>query len=426
MIGVVVLACAAGGRLSVTGMSSSTTSTPTDLPSAPPTTPTIPHVLPVGPGDVVWETLDGAETEEIGVDGHPDDVWNDFLFDDDLEIYDVGLSADAIASLMAAPYEWVSASLDFEGIHYEPVGVRCKGENSFLPITQKCSLKFDFDRFAELDFFGLEELTLNNMSNDSSMMHERVAYRMFREAGVPAARASHAQVWFNHVPWGLYAVVETVHINMAERWFDDTTGSMYEVHDVDFFDVYVPLFSHEFGPDDRTAIQGTADVLELLNGDEAIAALEPYMNHSSFLDYWAVTAIVGQYDSYPYGYPGDDTHVYDDPIGGNLVWLPHGVDETFYDEYRSPLVVNGEVAKVCLESAACTEDLISRMWVAQELSEEIDLLAYAEFVKAQIEELVDLDTHKPYDSASVYAEQDEMLKFISKRAVDLEGTIGPP
>ena len=37
-------------------------------------------------------------------------------------------------------------------------------------------------------FFGLKDLTLNNMHSDFSMMHERLAYRVYRELGLVAPR----------------------------------------------------------------------------------------------------------------------------------------------------------------------------------------------------------------------------------------------
>ncbi len=173
------------------------------------------------------------------VPGHPDNWYNETLWDDlILPVFHVQISAEAFASLMMNPYEWVEGSFSYEDVTYEPVGVRCKGENSFLPINQKCSLKIDFNRFADMDFMGLEGLTLNNMSNDTTMMHERLAYRMYRDAGIPASRASHAQVHLNGGTAALYALVEDVDSDMIRQWHDPE-GSMFEVWDVDFTPSYV-------------------------------------------------------------------------------------------------------------------------------------------------------------------------------------------
>ncbi len=374
---------------------------------------------------VSYETIPGWESEEEEFAGGPVEDFNELLFGDVMPEFYIEVSDLAYDALVADPYEWTHASFTYAGVTYENVGLRCKGENSFLPFEQKCSLKVDFNKWEDIEFMGLDELTLNNMSNDTSMMHERLAYQMYREFDVPAARATHALVYLNGEFYGLFAHVETVDIRLARQWFDDDSGTMYEVHDVDFKDYYIDGFSLEFGLDDRTDLIGTAAAIATYDGNDALADLADHMNMDSFVDYWAVCIIVGQYDSYPFGWPGDDTHVYDDPVSGVLVWLPHGVDETFYDPYRDPHVVNGVVAVTCLESPECTEQLHARAWDALDRSEEIGLLEHAQSVKAQVEPYVLMDTNKNYDSNSVYAEQDSMISFIANRRIDLEALIGP-
>ena len=124
--------------------------------------------------------------------------------------------------------------------------------------------------------------------------------------------------------------VENVDRKMAKQWFDDTSeGIMFEVWDVDFYDQYIPYFQLEFGEDDRSSLQGTADALEG-TGSAALSAASEHMDLAQFRRFYAVEAVIGQFDSYPYSNPGDDAHVYFNPEVGLLQWLPHGVDETFY------------------------------------------------------------------------------------------------
>jgi hypothetical protein len=376
---------------------------------------------------VVHETVPGWTNTTETFDQGDVASFQDVIFSDELLEVEIELPGASYDSLLVDPYTWVPANFVYEGVRYEGVGLRCKGENSFMPISQKCSLKVDFNKFdPELLFMGLDELTFNNMHDDVSMMHERIAYRMFREFGVPAARAGHALVTLNGEFYGLFAHVETVDQRMARQWFEDDSGTMFEVHDVDFYDEYVLDFSLEFGPDDRTEIIGTTVVVRNYDGEEALAQLDPFMSVDSFVDYWAVCAVVGQYDSYPYSWPGDDTHVYADPTSGQLVWLPHGVDETFYDPYRDPLAVNGVVAATCLQSADCSAQVRARVWDAQDVAESVGLLAYAGFVAGQIAPWVEADTNKNHDTQGVYDEQQNMRDFIANRRVDLEGLIGPP
>lgn len=334
------------------------------------------------------------------------------------------LSDESYAALLSDPYTWVEGAFVYEGRSYAPIAVRVKGENSFLPISQKSSLKLKFDAYVDGgEFLGMQEITFNNMSNDYSMMHEHVAYWMYRQAGVPAARANHAWLTLNGEPYGLFANVETVDRTLIGRWFADPEGTLYEVHDVDFYDGYIEDFTLEYGEDDRTNLQGTADAMER-SGASAFTELADHMDLDSFLAYWAVSAVIGQFDSYPYGYPGDDTHVYDDPSTGVLHWLPHGVDETFYYPSNGIFSTNGVLAVQCEDYRACEAQMIAAVWEVQTLAEDLDLLGFAEDVRRLIMDYVTGDPNVPYALEYVDYYQEVMLSFIEDRAGELESQIG--
>lgn len=354
----------------------------------------------------------------------PPDLSEAFYSDGEVLQVGVEISESGLVALEADPGTYVRASLSVFGRVWSPVAVRCKGENSFLPITQKCSLKVKLDEYVDGGaFLGLHELTLNNMSNDPSMMHERVAYRMYREAGVPAARSNHAWVTLNGAPYGLFANVETVNRDLLARWYADPEGSLWEVHDVDFTDDYIASFTAEYGVDDRTDLQGAADALEG-SGAAAFLALTHHMSVESFINYWAVSAVVGQFDSYPYSSPGDDCHVFDAPASGVLEWLPHGVDETFSFPSNDVTGVNGAVARRCLEFTPCRQIFEERVWEVQAMAEDLDLLGYARDVRAQIGDYALDDPNRPYDAEAVDSYQELMLSFIAGRAEALPEWVG--
>jgi hypothetical protein len=333
--------------------------------------------------------------------------------------FSIELSDEAFRALRNDPYTWVEGSFSYKGRTWGNVGVRLKGENSFLPIDEKPSLKIKFDKYVDGgEFYGLEELTLNNMSGDYSMMHESLAYRLYREAGVPAARAHHASVTINGEPYGLYANVENVDQRMMARWFEDTAGPLFEVWDVDFYDYYVPYFELEYGPDDRTNIQGVADAFEE-SGEAAMQQAKEHLDLDAFINYWAVGMYVGQFDSYPYSNPGDDCHIYNNPTTDTLVFIPHGEDETFY--YASTYVAqaNGIVGQRCLDSAPCLSDLKQRVREVIEIADDIDMLGIFDEVRALIDPYVRSDSHRPYSLDYVEYYQDLMRTMIRQREGEL-------
>jgi len=356
------------------------------------------------------DPLDPVEPGEVPGAGDPSEVLFDFEAIPELWLE---LSDDAIEALEAEPFEYVEGVFTYDGRTFDPVGVRLKGENSFLGIHQKPAFKIKFDTFVEGgEFLGLEELTLNNMASDTSMMHERMAYLVYREADAPASRAHHARVYLNDEFYGLYVNVETVDRRMIRRWFEDDGGSLFEGWDVDFYDQYVDAFELECGEDDRSAIQGLADALELLDADEALAEAEQYIDLESFIHYWAVSVVVGQFDAYPYHY--DDFHMYLDPTSGVLHFIPWGADESFDDTVHLGWIA-GLLAVRCSESQTCLEDWAWDVWGTLDVVEGMDWLGEFDDVAAQIEDSVAEDDHKPYFPLQVTTGQASMRAFIETR-----------
>lgn len=336
--------------------------------------------------------------------------------------FDIELSDEAIAALRRSPDEYVSGALVYEGERYEPVGVRLKGQGSFLPIDQKAAFKIDFDAFEDGGrFHGVERLTFNNMRYDPSMLHERLGYAVYRAAGVPSSRASHATVAVNGALYGLYTNLESVDEDMAARWFEDLDGSMFEAWDVDFYDRYIDAYELEFGPDDRSGLQGTADALEA-SGAAAIEGASAHVDLDVFLVYWAVGAVIGQFDAYPYSNPGDDIHLYDDPAAG-LTFLPWGVDETFSGNIRADRV-NGILAARCLEAPDCAERWRQAVRDAMDTADAMDLLGLYDATAAQIAPYVEADPRRPYDADAVAREQERVRSFIAGRRATLTRELG--
>lgn len=128
-------------------------------------------------------------------------------------------------------YQPATFSLRAGGQSHGPldVGVRLKGGiGSFRPLSQKAAFKLKFDELVDdQTFFGLEKLTLNNMVQDPTMVHETLAYETFRALGVPASRTGYAFLRVNGVPFGLYLNIEALDSVALPRWFT-STRHLYE------------------------------------------------------------------------------------------------------------------------------------------------------------------------------------------------------
>jgi hypothetical protein len=220
-------------------------------------------------------------------------------------------------------------------------------------------------------------------------------------------------------------VVENLDEDFLERWYEEPDGSMWEMFDVDFRPDDIALFEHEEGEDDRALLVEVARILEGRD-DGDWAALQPFVDQASFLRYFATAAVVGQYDAYPYSFPGDDLHVYLDPADGRLDFLPHGADETYSDAERPITFVYGSLATACLDDPDCAETFAAQVWEVQQLSSEIETLGYLSMLQQKLSPYLRADPRRPWGLREVQLAQDSMERFIEDRPAELAEHIEAP
>ncbi|MCP3932598.1 MAG: hypothetical protein GY705_26310 [Bacteroidetes bacterium] len=172
---------------------------------------------------------------------------SDYIFDQEkLHTFELYLPASALAKIDANPAleQYVEGTLTFEGDTISPVGIRYKGSvgafvnclsgtdwanPSGYKTCTKLSMKVKINwNGREERFYGLKKLQFHSQNLDPSQMRERLGYWLFRQMGVPAPRAVHAQLRINGQYSGLYALVEQVDGRFARYNFEDGTGNVYK------------------------------------------------------------------------------------------------------------------------------------------------------------------------------------------------------
>ncbi len=178
------------------------------------------------------------------------------VFDPDvLHTFELTLPPEHLAFLDADPAaeEWVEGALTFDGETIERIGVRYKGSiGAFVGCVAdpdfsvpqgektctKLSMKLKFDWIDDDQlFFGLRRLQFHAMNRDPSLLRERLGYEMFRTAGVPAPRVTHARLVVNGEFVGLFALVE----ELDGRFTADRFGADGEGGDGNLFKEIWPL-----------------------------------------------------------------------------------------------------------------------------------------------------------------------------------------
>ena len=94
---------------------------------------------------------------------------------------------------------------------------------------------------------GMTRVNLKSMYNDPSQMREALAWRLFRYAGVPAARHTYAKLAFDATYYGLFSVIEQVDKRFLKDHFgDNDRGNLYKAY---CGDVGCATLEHRTGPD---------------------------------------------------------------------------------------------------------------------------------------------------------------------------------
>ncbi len=340
--------------------------------------------------------------------------------------FDLQISDDGITSLRAAPTTWVQATLTFQGRAYGPIGVNLKGTSSFQPIDQKPAFRVDINHFVKgARLFGLKEILLNNMVQDPSMIHERLAYWIGRQIGsVPTPRSNHAWVTMNGTALGLYATVEEAKDTMMAYSFADASGGVFTINYADFSTKYLPNFQYQDGNDDTTLITDTMSALTQQPASAATAAAGQSVNMHEFARYWALMVLTGHWGGWPYAPDpepvGANARIYADPTSKQLYFIPQGINDAFgTGDFDFIATLKSKLAKDCARTPSCFQDFSGQLMEILGKAQQLNWTAEAARVSAQIASYVSMDTKKPNSDADVAMYQQQVANFMNDRSASI-------
>ena len=127
--------------------------------------------------------------------------------------------------------EYMEATLVWNTVYMERVGVRFKGNSSYrtYPGTKK-SFKIKTNEFVKgRRIEGIDTLNLHNAFKDPSYVREKVYYELARELGLTAPRTNYAALYVNGVYWGLYFLTEDIDGEFLENQLGKgENGNLYK------------------------------------------------------------------------------------------------------------------------------------------------------------------------------------------------------
>jgi spore coat protein CotH len=135
--------------------------------------------------------------------------------------------------------EWRHATVVYDGVTVEEVGVRPSGEGSRFPGNPKMSVRLRFDAFPNRGKFGgIDTLKLKGQLGDDSMLRDRLSYFMFRKV-MATPQEAHARLVVNGDLRGVYAVVEVWESDALKEHFSEPVGALYRLRGVVGTDPYL-------------------------------------------------------------------------------------------------------------------------------------------------------------------------------------------
>ena len=240
-----------------------------------------------------------------------------------LEIPEAGLD-----SLRRDPRAYVAATLRDGNTTHSNVAVHLKGgSGSFRRLDDRqpgFTVHFSYLEPDSPRFHGLKKIHLNNSVQDLSRVSELVAGQMFREAGVPAARAAHALVELNGRRLGLYVVMESMNKDFLRQYFKNPSGNLYgQTRKCDVSD---PMERMEgTGPETRADLKALADAVQEPDAARRLVQMEKTLDVERFLSFMAMETILCHWDGYTMA--RHNFRIYQDVDTGRMVFFPHDLDQ---------------------------------------------------------------------------------------------------
>tara|TARA_R110002050_G_scaffold36712_2_gene91717 strand:- start:407 stop:1858 length:1452 start_codon:yes stop_codon:yes gene_type:complete len=249
---------------------------------------------------------------------------------------------------------FVPAEVFYQGKEWYRVGLRFKGNSSLQSSWQngilKLSFKLDFDEFEDdypqIDnqrFYGFKKLSLKNNYNDKSMLREKVAADVFKNAGLAVSHTAFYTVYVDHgdgpTYFGLYTMVEEVDDTVIDEQFSDDDGNLYKP-DGNAATFAVNSFNeteyYKKTNEDEADFSDVQSLLAVLHDGSRITDAATWRNNMDavldtdvFLKYLATNTVIQNWDTY--GRMSHNYYLYNNPENSKLTWIPWDNNEALQE-----------------------------------------------------------------------------------------------
>jgi hypothetical protein len=230
----------------------------------------------------------------------------------------------------------MAATVTVNGVVYNNVGVRMKGNSSFTHPNNKKPFKISFNEYVSgQKWNGLKSVSLNNCWNDPTFIREKLYLDMCRSAGISAPRCNFVRLTINDTLFAFYSMVESVDKTFLDTRYGDNSGIYFKA--VDGRDTGVQVLSdfRWLGADTSLYIEHyelkvdgavspwskLVNFIDTLNHSSTMqSSLSNYVNLSSFYRAMSMDIITANLDAYIHS--GRNFYFYFNPVINNKIdWI---------------------------------------------------------------------------------------------------------
>jgi spore coat protein H len=249
---------------------------------------------------------------------------------------------NGLAAARGIEFHNVHADLAIDNTRFRDVAVRYKGNGTYFDGDGKFSFKIDFNEYVKgQNYGGITKLNLHSNVTDPSWMNEPLAYRLYRDAGVPAPRTGYARLTLVVAGQtrfaGLYSLVENVDGGFTDRALAAAKGgALFKPVSVSLFrylgedwtkydQTYDPKSS--LTPEQKKRIIDFTRLVTQAGDSEFASRLGEFVDLDEFASYMAVTVYLSDMDGM-LG-PGQNFYLYLNPKTRKFFFIPWDQDHSF-------------------------------------------------------------------------------------------------
>lgn len=243
--------------------------------------------------------------------------------------------------------------MTIDGVVYDSVGVRFKGNSSYTAIgnSPKKSFNISLDDFIPgQNIGGYNTIVLNNCFADPSFLNE-IIYEEQISKHIASPKGNFAHLSINGQDWGIYDNVEQLNHDYEKEWFLSHTGALWRARnplnnsaprgsngdslaslynfgtDTNFYSWHYNLKSSNI-PDPFTKLMTAIQVLDTVSANNVENILGNYLDIDAAL--WLIVSenIFGDDDSYLYK-ARKDYYIYYEPESGRIIPLEMDGNDTY-------------------------------------------------------------------------------------------------